>query len=387
VRRTIDLHHEVRRRREAEADAYQLARQDVLTGLPNRRWFTEEFDKWSSEHNGGEVRALFVVDLDNSLQVGVSVGVATSIPGVSGNHAMAYRDGASVHTALRQTDMAMYWAKAEGRGRCCFFDRTMDEKLQQRVELEAEIAGAIEAGQIVPYYQPLVDLATSKPVGFEVLARWRGVLSPEAFISIAEDTGNIAEMTEHLLEHAIRDAKTWPDHLFVSVNFSPRQISDPTLDTRILGLLAKASFPPHRLVIEITESAVVQRLHDAKAVLRSLRNVGVRVALDDFGTGYSGLYHLRELDLDIIKIGRSFVTKMLEKPEEARIVKAIVSLSHALGLHTTAEGIETTQVLDRLVKLGCDTGQGGLFGMPVPAATTATAINEHAGPKSKRRRA
>jgi diguanylate cyclase (GGDEF)-like protein len=465
VRRTIDLHHEVRRRREAEADAYQLARQDVLTGLPNRRWFTEEFDKWSSEHNGGEVRALFVVDLDNfkpindvyghrlgdevlrvvakrltrlaeggavarlggdefgiimhyprnsdgpeclgrrivhdvskpihlaslALQVGVSVGVATSIPGVSGNHAMAYRDGAPVHTALRQADMAMYWAKAEGRGRYCFFDRTMDEKLQQRVELEAEIAGAIEAGQIVPYYQPLVDLATSKPVGFEVLARWqhpvRGVLSPEAFISIAEDTGNIAEMTEHLLEQAIRDAKTWPDHLFVSVNFSPRQISDPTLDTRILGLLAKASFPPHRLVIEITESAVVQRLHDAKAVLRSLRNVGVRVALDDFGTGYSGLYHLRELDLDIIKIDRSFVTKMLEKPEEARIVKAIVSLSHALGLHTTAEGIETTQVLDRLVKLGCDTGQGGLFGMPVPAATTATAINEHAGAKSKRRRA
>jgi EAL domain-containing protein (putative c-di-GMP-specific phosphodiesterase class I) len=111
------------------------------------------------------------------------------------------------------------------------------------------------------------------------------------------------------------------------------------------------------------------------------------VALDDFGTGYSGLYHLRELDLDIIKIDRSFVTKMLDKPEEARIVKAIVSLSRALGLHTTAEGIETTQVLERLVKLGCDTGQGDLFGVPVPSATTATAINEHAGTKSKRRRA
>jgi len=137
-------------------------------------------------------------------------------------------------------------------------------------------------------------------------------------------------------------------------------------------------------VVEITESAVVQRLHEAKAVLRSLRNVGVRVALDDFGTGYSGLYHLRELDLDIIKIDRSFVTKMLDRPEEARIVKAIVSLSHALGLHTTAEGIETTQVLDRLMKLGCDTGQGDLFGVPVPGATTATAISEHSGTKSNR---
>jgi len=139
--------------------------------------------------------------------------------------------------------MAMYWAKAEGRGRYCLFDRTMDEKLQQRVKLEAEIAGAIEAGQIVPYYQPLVDLATSKPVGFEVLlaapgtrrARRPRLSFPSPKIPA------IAEMTEHLLEQAIRDAKTWPEHLFVSVNFSPRQISDPTLATRILGLLARSS--------------------------------------------------------------------------------------------------------------------------------------------------
>src|SRR6185437_14387353 len=172
----------------------------------------------------------------------------------------------------------------------------------------------------------------------------------------------IAAMTEPLIEQAMRDAKKWPEELFVSINFSPRQISDPTLATRILALLTKASFPPHRLVIEITESAVVQRLNDAKAVLQSLRKVGVRVALDDFGTGYSGLYHLRELDLDIIKIDRSFVTKMLERPEEARIVKAIVSLSHALGLQTTAEGIETKDVLERLTQLRCDTGQGDLFG-------------------------
>jgi EAL domain-containing protein (putative c-di-GMP-specific phosphodiesterase class I) len=224
------------------------------------------------------------------------------------------------------------------------------------------------------------------------LARWhhpvRGVLPPETFITIAEDTGNIGAMTKRLLTQALCDAKTWqPDSLFVSVNFSPRQISDLTLATRILGLLAKFAFPPHRLVIEVTENAVVQRLQDAKTVLHSLRNVGVRIALDDFGTGYSGLYHLRELDLDIIKIDRSFVTKMLDKPEEARIVKAIVSLSRALGLHTTAEGIETTQVLARLSKLGCDTGQGDLFGVPMPAATAAAAIAEHAARRSDRRRA
>jgi diguanylate cyclase (GGDEF)-like protein len=456
IRRVIDLHHEVGARRKAEAEAYKLARLDVLTGLPNRRWFIEDFEKWAQQGRESEACALFVVDLDNfkpindvyghrlgdevlkavarrltrlaeggavarlggdefgvivrcprnsdaperlarqivqeisrpiplaalSLQVGASVGVAISVPGVIGNQAMAQRDGTPVQTALRQADMAMYWAKADGRARYRFFDRTMDEKLQQRVELEAEIKGAIAAGEIVPYYQPVVDLETSKTVGFEVLARWehptRGVLLPDVFVPIAEDTGTIGEMTDHLLERAMSDAKQWPPHIFVSINVSPRQISDPGLAPRILGLLGKASFPPHRLMIEITEDAVVQSLDNAKVVLQSLRNVGVRVALDDFGTGYSGLYHLRALELDAIKIDRSFVTNMLDKPDESKIVKAIVSLSHSLGLHTTAEGIETVDVFERLAQLGCDTGQGDLFGMPVSAALTTKALQEQA---------
>ena len=461
VRRTIDLRREVVRRRKAEAEAYELARHDVLTGLPNRRWFIEDFDKCAGQIPQDESRALLVVDLDNfkpvndvyghrlgdevlrviarrlskivedgavarlggdefgiilryrldsdaperlarqivhelsrpiplaalSLQVGVSVGVATCAGGGAGNDAMAQRDGAPVETALRQADMAMYWAKAEGRGCYRFFDRSMDERLQQRVELEAEIKGAIAAGQIVPYYQPLIDLDTSKTVGFEVLARWvhpkRVVLLPEVFIPIAEDTATIGQMIDHLLERAMRDAKSWPEHLFISINFSPRQISDPALAQRILGLVAKVSFPPHRLMIEITESAVVRRLEDAKAVLQSLRNVGVRVALDDFGAGYSGLYHLRELELDTLKIDRSFVGQMLDKPEEARIVKAIVSLGHALGLTTTAEGIENKDVLELLTKLGCDVGQGYLFGMPQPASVTTEFLRNEASAAGK----
>ncbi len=179
-----------------------------------------------------------------ALRVGASVGVATSIPGIPGNLAMAERDGAPVDTALRKADMAMYWAKAEGRGRYRFFDRTMDEKLQQRIELEAEIKGAIAAGQIVPYYQPLVDLESSEDCrlrGARALgASDAGMLLPDIFIPIAEDTGNIGEMTDHLIEQAMKDAKAWPEHLFVSVNFSPRQISDPGLAPRILGLLTKA---------------------------------------------------------------------------------------------------------------------------------------------------
>jgi EAL domain-containing protein (putative c-di-GMP-specific phosphodiesterase class I) len=172
---------------------------------------------------------------------------------------------------------------------------------------------------------------------------------PDLFIPIAEDTGTIGKMTDRLLEQAMREARDWPEHISLSINFSPRQISDPNLASRILGLLANVSFPPGRLVIEITESAVVHRLEDAKAVLQALRHSGVRVALDDFGTGYAGLDHLRELELDTIKIDRAFVDQMLTKPEEA---------------------------LALLIKLGCNTGQGFLFGRPEPAAVVTEALHE-----------
>ena len=279
VRRTIDLHHEVVRRRKAETEAYQLARHDVLTGLPNRRWFIEDFDKWSCDLPEGEACALLVVDLDNfkpindvyghrlgdevlrviaksltrlaeggsvarlggdefgvimryrlgsdvperlarsivhetskpislaalSLQVGVSVGVATCDPSAHRNDAMAQRDGANVETALRQADMAMYWAKAEGRGQYRFFDRAMDERLQQRVELEAGNERRHRSGtdrSLLPAAGRPRDLA----VGHEVLARWkhptRGLLLPETFIPIAEDTATIGEMTYALLTQA-----------------------------------------------------------------------------------------------------------------------------------------------------------------------------------------
>ncbi|HXG78407.1 MAG TPA: EAL domain-containing protein [Methyloceanibacter sp.] len=458
IRRVIDLRREVAARRKTEADAYQLARHDVLTGLPNRRWFIEDFDRWATKLPEGEACALFVVDLDNfkpindvyghrlgdevlkvvakrltriaeggsvarlggdefgiilryrlgsdslermarrivheipkpislaalSLQVGVSVGISTGLPQeTASNVAMAARDGGRVETALRQADMAMYWAKKEGRGRYCFFDRSMDEKLQERVQLEAEIRGAIAAGQIVPYYQSIVELDTSSTVAVEVLARWehpvRGTILPDVFIPIAEDTGTIGELTEYLLERAMHDAKDWPARVRLSFNLSPRQISDQHLAAKILDLLGKIPFPPHRLEIEITEGALLSRLEEAKAVLKALRHVGVRVALDDFGTGYSGLRHLRELDIDTLKIDRSFVGQMLTKPEEARIVKAMLSLGRALGLTTTAEGIENKEVLEHLMKLGCDAGQGYLFGKPQTAAVVAETLAKEAG--------
>ena len=312
-----------------------------------------------------------------SLEVGCSVGVAMyakqgdRVGPLCGEHS-------PVETVLRQADMAMYRAKTEGRGAYRFFDHKMDERLQQRVRLEREIKRAVERQEIIPYYQPLVDLRTKETVGYELRARWKhpnlGVIEPDAFISIAEDTGVIGALTDSLLTQGVKDAKAWPAHIYLSVNLSPRQFADPLLAQRVLAILTEAGFPAKRLEIEITETAVVQRLDEAKATLQSLRNLGVRIALDDFGTGYSGLHHLRELQLDTIKIDQSFVTDMLKDADDEKLVEAIVGLGHVLGLRTTAEGIETRDVLDKLISLGCDTGQGFLFGRPEPM--TGAAVTE-----------
>ena len=456
VRRTIDLQLEVAERRKAQAEAYQLARHDVLTGLPNRRWFIEDFDKWAGPLPKGEACALLVLDLDNfkpindvyghrlgdevlkvvarrltriaeggsvarlggdefgvilrypidsdaperlarrivhelarpiplaalSLQVGASVGVAVCAPYARGSDAMATRDGAPVETVLRQADMAMYRAKTEGRGSYRFFDGDMDDRLQQRVKPEGEIKSAIANGEIVPYYQPIVELSSRRIIGHEVLARWQhpteGLLLPALFIPIAEDTGAIGALTDALLAQAVAETACGPSRIFLSANLSPRQFADRWLAQNILAVLARASFPPHRLVVEITETAVVRRLEEAKTTLESLRNFGVGIALDDFGTGYSGLYHLGELPIDAVKIDHSFVSHMLERRKDEKMVEAIVSLAHALGLGITAEGIETEAVRDRLIELGCGSGQGYLFGRPEPFATALSAAPDHA---------
>lgn len=452
ARRIADLRAEMKYRRAAEGEAQRLARHDVLTGLPNRRRFLEEFNSQVREAGEGDCCALFVIDLDYfkpindlyghrlgdevlrvvarrlteivgdqgtvarlggdefgivmtvrddepllslarrivhdipkpiklaalSLEVAASVGVSTYDPSCGLTNEVDRHEQSPVETILRQADMAMYRAKTEGRGRYRFFDSNMDQRLQQRVQLEQEIKGAVRRGEIVPYYQPLVNLQTQETIGYELLARWihprMGVLQPLDFIPIAEDTGVIGDLTDSLLVQGLKDAKAWPSNIYLSLNLSPRQFADPMLAQRILAPLAAAGFPPQRLEIEITETAVVQRLEEARTTLQSLRNLGVRIALDDFGTGYSGLHHLRELQLDTIKIDRSFVSDMLDHADDEKLVEAIVSMGRVLGLRTMAEGIETKDVLDKLVELGCETGQGYLFGRPEPM--TAAAVTE-----------
>jgi diguanylate cyclase (GGDEF)-like protein len=314
-----------------------------------------------------------------SLNVGVSVGIAMCTAEDDQSDVLTAQDGSATETVIRQADMAHYQAKKEEGSGYHFFRQEMDEQLRLRVELEREIGPAIKAGQIVPYYQPFVDLRTGAVVGCETLARWehpsRGLLQPSIFIPVAETTGNISELTYALLRQALQDAQTWPGELSVSLNLSPRMIANSWLPQEVLRILTECSFPAHRLELEITETTLIDRAKEARTVLKSLRHLGVRIALDDFGAGYSGLSYLRNFEFDRIKVDRSFVREILANPRDLRLVENIISFCHTLGLQTTAEGIESFELGKRLMELGCDTGQGYFFCKPKPNSKIVRYLN------------
>jgi diguanylate cyclase (GGDEF)-like protein len=311
---------------------------------------------------------------ERSIKLGVSVGIST-VPFEPPQDETS-EDRLSLH--LRRADLAMYRAKTEGRSQYRFFEQEMDDKLRLHMQLESELAGAIAAGDIVPYYQQLVDLSSNEVVGCEILARWQhpvhGILSPATFIPIAEDTGLIGRLMISVLRQAVKEVANWSSQMYLSLNLSPRQLADPWLAQEILIILSKSAFPPHRLQLEITESGLVDKIDEVRGLLESLRNLGVRIALDDFGTGYSGLYHLRQLSIDTIKIDQSFVSHMLANHEEEKIVEAVINLSNSMGMSTVAEGIETPEVLKRLRELGCTSGQGYYFGRPQSASDMRAAL-------------
>ncbi|ODT13681.1 MAG: hypothetical protein ABS35_37225 [Kaistia sp. SCN 65-12] len=227
----------------------------------------------------------------------------------------------------------------------------------------------------MPYYQPLIALNGDRLIGFEVLARWQhpkhGIIPPASFIPLAEESGRIGEMFEMLLTRACADARNWPSDLRLSVNISPIQFAERFMAARVLAILAQAGFPPSRLELEITESTLVNEVSSARDILNTLRRAGVSVALDDFGTGYSSLRHLSDLPVDRVKIDRDFVASAQRNEEDWRLIRAIVQLAGAFNLATTAEGIEAPEILSTLRELGCDIGQGYLFGRPVSAEQTS----------------
>ena len=273
---------------------------------------------------------------------------------------------------LKTADIALYSAKAQGRGSYRFFEPEMAEKLKDRQSLKIDLSTALSNSELELVYQPIVDLATNRVGGFEALLRWRhperGMVSPVNFIPIAEETGLIVPIGEWALEQACREAARWPGDISVAVNLSTSEFRSRNLPERVRDTLRAAGLPPGRLELEITESVLLQDSDANLETLQRLRETGVKIALDDFGTGYSSLSYLRTFPFDKIKIDRSFVARVEEESESQNIIRAVVSLGRSLGMAITAEGVETRQQLDRIRAKGCNQVQGYFFSKPVPPA-------------------
>ncbi len=334
----------------------------------------DEFAMLLSRQTAGDVSVLaerILATLNAPIPVGSTlVDVSASI-GI----AFSAEHGNETEVLLRAADVAMYNAKRQGAARYLVFEPDMQEERREAAIHQLQLRQAISAGEIIPFYQPLVDLRSRRLVGLEVLARWRhperGVLPPSEFIAAAERAGLIGALFEALLLKASQDAARWPDGLKIAVNMSPRQLQDAAISSTILGILERTGLSPLRLELEVTESGIVHDLGTAKQVLGMLRRAGIRVALDDFGTGYASLGMVKELAVDRLKIDRSFVAALASAPESGRYVSAIIGLARALGLGTTAEGIEDEATMRRIAAMGCDLGQGYYFGRPHPAEELA----------------
>ena len=306
------------------------------------------------------------------------------VPGTSVGIAILGADGSDPVTLARNADLALYRAKHDGRGSFRFFEPAMDAEAQKRRQMELDLHDAIAHGQLSLMFQPLFDLTRSRVSAFEALLRWnhpeRGTVSPVEFIPLAEDTGLIVPIGEWVIREACRAARHWPDHVRIAVNVSPVQFRSPGLSTVILQALADTGLAPGRLELEITESLFIDNPETTLASLHQLRALGVRVALDDFGTGYSSLSYLRAFPFDKIKIDRSFIIDLLNSDGATAIIKSITTLAEALGMETTAEGVENVGQLDILREQGCSHIQGFYFSKPVVEAEVARMLFDAAQP-------
>jgi diguanylate cyclase (GGDEF)-like protein len=280
-------------------------------------------------------------------------------------------DGTSPDRLLRNADLALYRAKADGRGTHRFFEPVMDLQMQTRRLMEQDLRKALPAGEFELHYQPVVNLASKEISGFEALIRWnhptKGMISPASFIPLAEEIGFIVPMGEWVVRQACATAAQWPDNLHIAVNISAVQFRNPGLMQVITSALAASGLNPARLEIEITETVLLHNKEATLAVLHQLRALGIRIAMDDFGTGYSSLTYLQSFPFDKIKIDRSFVKDITENSGSLNIVRAVAALANGMGMTATAEGVETTEQLDRIASEGCTEMQGFLFSKPLPA--------------------
>ncbi|WP_247442045.1 EAL domain-containing protein [Bradyrhizobium sp. 197] len=432
----INVVEDVTERRRADEKIAHMAHYDALTDLPNRVLFRDQIEHELEKVAGGGQFALLYIDIDEFKGINDSLGhhvgdellkaIAGRIRGCLGQGdliarlggdefaviqtgiessadvvsfvtrifeairrpyhcfghqlstdasigiALAPQDGTDLDQLIKNADLAMYGAKAEGRRTHRFFEPEMDASAKARLSLEQDLRQALVSGGFDIHYQPLVDLRSNEVAGCEALLRWRhperGMVSPAEFIPIAEDTGLINELGDWVLRMACNEAATWPAHVRVAVNVSPVQLKCDTLALRIAGALAASGLAPSRLELEITEAVLIRDDEAALSILHQLRAIGVRIALDDFGTGYSSLSYLKRFPFDKIKIDRCFVADIAETSGAPVIVQAVVNIAAASNMTTVAEGVETEAQREMLRALGCTQMQGYLFSKPKPAS-------------------
>lgn len=430
---TVTTHEDVTERRRAETQIAYMAHHDALTGLANRILLRERIQAALSACPDRPL-AVFCLDLDRFKAVNDTLGhpvgdavlrmaanrlnsciretdtvarlggdefaiVASLAPldasalaariveaisqpydpdghrieiGISIGIALAPGDGNDPDELLKNADLALYRAKAQGRNTHRFFEPDEDLGLTERYRLEQDLRRAIGAREFEVHYQPICSIETGRTISVEALVRWRhpvhGLILPDRFIPLAEETGLIHALGELVLRQACADAIDWPSYAKVAVNLSPLQFQSPDLAGHVAAILADSGLPAYRLELEITETVLLQRSNDNIRTLQELSALGISIALDDFGTGYSSLSYLRLFRFDRIKIDRSFVSEMAQMEASAAIVCAVANLGRSLDIVTVAEGVETEEQLALLRAAGCTQAQGYLLGRPIPAA-------------------
>jgi diguanylate cyclase (GGDEF)-like protein len=308
--------------------------------------------------------------------LGLPVDLDTRSVDVEASAGIVIATGAeTVDEIIRNADIAMYRAKGAGKGRYEIFEASMRESVRERVRLRADLERGLAAGEFVAHYQPIVALSSMTVVGVEALVRWhhpqRGLLAPEAFITVAEETGVVVPIGRNILAQACRDVRGWRNRtgapLRLGVNLSGRELADPELERYVVNVLEDSGLDPHLLSFELTENMLLADVDTTQDTLRALSLLGAGIVLDDFGTGYSSLAYLERYPVDVVKIDKSFVDR-LGDVTESPMAGAIIALGHTFDVSVNAEGVERRTQVERLHELGCELAQGRYFASPRPAA-------------------